>query len=536
MRSFSPVAHLGILWSMRIEISDARIDFDRMTAECGDEPRRLTRQTAGILRALVDANDQIVSKDDLIDRVWNGRIVTDATLSTAIKEARHAVGDTGAEQRIIETVRGVGFRLRKAARHLETHPSIEQDAPCLLVLPFRITSADPDARFISEGLTDEVITSLSRFRDLKVLSRATSDAAHTAALDPSQMKHKYQADYIVEGSVRRTETRLRVSVQLASTQSGSVLLSEQIDHEATVHSIFDAQDRIAQICAARMAGPHGPVAQGKGGFTTERIHHESWTLFRLVADFRKYYRTYDFQLHAALRDAFPPALARHPDASDGWAAFAVLLLEEFRYHVNERADFDALAPATTAAEKAVSADPRNAFAQTALAMCRLYAMDIAGFDEASEKALALNPGNSDVLSEIGHCYAFIGREAEAIALLDKAIDLSPEHPGWYHFAKTWRYTRLDMFDAALLELQRHPMPGFYWYHAHLVWLCSAAGDLAAAQTEVEILRTVFPAFEARVMDELAMWDANRDLVASALEHWAQAGLKIVATADPASAI
>ncbi|KMW59681.1 Adenylate cyclase [Candidatus Rhodobacter oscarellae] len=521
---------------MKIEISDARVDFDRMTAERGDDQRRLTRQTAGILRALVDADDQIVSKDDLIDRVWDGRIVTDATLSTAIKEARHAVGDTGADQRIIETVHGMGFRLRTPARRIETLPIIEQDAPCLLVLPFRNTSADPDARFIPEGLTDEIITGLSRFPDVKVLSRTTSDAAQTAAFDPAQMKHKYDADFIVEGSVRRTETRLRVSVQLASTQSGSVLLSEQIDSEATVQSVFDVQDHIAQICAARMAGPHGPVAQGKGGFATERVHHESWTLFRLVADFRRYYRTYDFQLHAALRDAFPPALARHPDASDGWAAYAVLLLEEFRYHVNERADFDALTPASEAAERAVAADPRNAFAQTALAMCRLYVMDIAGFDEAADKALALNPGNSDVLSEIGHCYAFIGREAEAIALLDKAIELSPEHPGWYHFAKTWRYARLDMFNAALLELQRHPMHGFYWYHAHLVWLHSACGDHAAAQSEAEILRDVFPAFEARAMDELAMWDANRDLVASALEHWARAGLNIVETADPATAI
>lgn len=520
---------------MKFLISDAQIDFDRMIAEQGGDLRRLTRQTAGILRTLVDARDQIVSKDDLIAHVWEGRIITDATLSTAIKEARHAVGDTGAAQRIIETVHGVGFRLRTAARRAEQTQSSEQDAPCLLVLPFRNTGADPDARFIQDGLTDEIITSLSRFRDLKVLSRATSDAAQSAALDPAQMRHKYEADYIVEGSVRRTQTRLRVSVQLVSTQSGSVLLSEQIDREATVQSIFDVQDHIAQICAARMAGPHGPVAQGKSGPLPERTRHESWTIFRLVADFRRYYRTYDFHLHAALREAFPPALARHPDASDGWAAFAVLLLEEFRYHVNERADFDALTAARDAAEKAVAADPRNAFAQAALAMCRLYAMDIAGFDEAADKALALNPGNSDVLSEIGHCYAFIGREAEAIALLDKAIELSPEHPGWYHFAKTWRYARLGMFDAAVLELQRHPMPGFYWYHAHLVWLHSAAGDHAAARAETDVLRTVFPAFEARVMDELAMWEANRDLVASALDHWARAGLKIVEKTDPTPA-
>ncbi len=497
-----------------------------MTAERGDDMRRLTRQTAGILRALIEANDQIVSKGDLIARVWDGRIVTDATLSTAIKEARHAVGDTGAAQRIIETVHGVGFRLRTQVTYIKEAQSPALAAPCLLVLPFRNTSADPEAWFIPDGLTDEIITSLSRFRDLMVLSRATSDAARTAALDPEEIKRKYHADYIVEGSVRRTETRLRVTVQLVSTHSGSVVVSEQIDREAAIQSIFDVQDHIAQLCAARIAGPHGPVAQGASGPEQEKTPHESWTMFRLVADFRRYYRTYDLQLHAALREALPSALARHPGASNGWAAYAVVLLEEFRYHVNERADVDALALSTVAAEKAVAADPHNAFAQTARAMCRLYVGDIEGFEAAADKALALNPGNSDVLSEIGHCYAFIGREEEAIALLDKAIELSPEHPGWYHFAKTWRYARLGLFDAALLEIQLNPMPGFYWHHAHLVWLYSATGDKTAASGEAAILRNVFPGFETRVMDELAMWEANGDLVASALEHWAQAGLKI----------
>lgn len=511
---------------MKIVMSDTQIDFDRMIAQQGDETRPLTRQTAGILRALYEAGGEIVSKDALIDDVWDGRIITDATLSTAIKGARRAVGDTGSAQRIIETVHGVGFRLAVEALPVAEAVNAAQALPCLIVLPFRNTGPDPDARFICEGLTDEIISGLSKFRDLKVLSRATSDAARTAGLDTAEINRRYGADYVVEGSLRRTETRLRVSLQLVSADTGAVLLTEQFDREATVPSLFDVQDHVAQLCAGRLAGPHGPVALQAGEVSRRKPPHESWTMVRLVTDFRRFYRTYDADLHAALRQALPEALERHPGAADGWAAYAVILLEEFRYHVNERADVDALALATEAAQRAAAADPRNAFALTALAMCRLFAMDVAGFDQAADRALALNPGNSDVLSEIGHCYAFIGREAEAIALLDKAMELSPEHPGWYHFAKTWRYARLGMFDAALLEIQKTPMPGFYWYHAHLAWLYSAVGNSALAWAEAEELRAVFPDFEARVIEELTMWEANGDLVASALEHWARAGLKI----------
>ncbi|WP_299648770.1 winged helix-turn-helix domain-containing tetratricopeptide repeat protein [uncultured Tateyamaria sp.] len=515
---------------MKVRIADAEIDFDKMTVRDGDAVRKLTRQPLGILRVLVDAGGNVVTKDQLVDKVWDGRIVTEATLSTAIKEARRAVGDTGAAQRIIKTVHGVGFQL---ALDVDDAPTQTRSAmPCLLVLPFRNTSRAPDVEYVCDGLTDEIITSLSCFRGLSVLSRTTSDVIQAAKLDPTTIHSRYDVNFVVEGSVRMTPERIRVSVQLMSTENGTVVVTEQFDRDATVASVFDVQDQIAQMCAGRLAGPHGPVAQATAETAHRQDQHSSWQMFRLVADFRRFYRTYDPVLHAELRAAFPSALERDPQSASGWAAYAVLLLEEHRYHVNERAGVDALSLATSAAEHAVQADNRNAFAQVALAMCRLFAMDVPGFDAAADKALQLNPGNSDVLSEIGHCYAFLGREDDAIRLLDRAMEISPEHPGWYHFAKTWRYARLDMFEAALVEVQKVPMPGFYWYHAHLIWLHSALGHHDRAAAEVVALRAVFPEFEHRVHEELGMWDANADLAASALAHWRAAGLVI---SEPAAA-
>ncbi|WP_377194580.1 winged helix-turn-helix domain-containing tetratricopeptide repeat protein [Ruegeria meonggei] len=511
---------------MKTRISDTEIDFDQMTVLRNGQTQRLTRQSLGILRALFEAGGDVVSKDDLILRAWGDRIVTDATLSTAIKEARRVVGDNGSRQQVIKTVHGVGFRLAVAIEPTGEKPDTELATPCLALLPFRNTSQDPDAQFLCEGITDETISSLSRFSEIKVLSRTTSDAIQGDRLDHDQIRRRYGADFVVEGSVRRTETRLRVSVQLVSTTTGTVVVTEQFDSEATVGDLFDVLDRIAQICAGRLAGPHSPVANETVKRMRTQVPHESWTIFRLVSDFRRFYHSYDIGLHARLRDAFPQALERHPNAADGWAAYSVILLEEFRYHVNERPDVDALALATDAAEKAAQADPRNAFALVALAMCRLFAMDVDGFDLAAQKALELNSGHSDVLSEIGHCYAFLGREEDALRLLDKAMDISPEHPGWYHFARVWRYARLGMFEAALFEMQKVPMPGFYWYHAHLVWLYAALGDLDSAAEQVDLLKQVFPEFEGRAFQELAIWEANKDLVSSALAHWRMAGLVI----------
>ncbi|MCK8483944.1 winged helix-turn-helix domain-containing protein [Aliiroseovarius sp. S2029] len=508
---------------MKVMIADSVVDFDRMSVASGGQTHRLTRQSAGILRALFEAGGDIVSKDDLIQRVWDGRIITDATLSTAIKEARRAVGDTGADQRIIKTVHGIGFCLAVPTRQAPGAQGMDALKPCVVVLPFRNMGASSDDQFISDGLTNEIISNLSRFRDLKVLARTTSEAISAAALDHAKMGEDYGVGFVVEGSVRRSSERLRVTVQVASTEDDAILMTEQFNREASLDALFDVQDRIAELCAGRVASPHGALALDAGQRAGRAT---SWDMYRLVADFRRFYRTYDPELHSTLRDAFPAALARDPEAADGWSAYAVILLEEHRYHVNERAGLDVLPLATEAAEKAVAADPRSAFAYAALAMCRLFALDVDGFNLAAERALDLNPANSDVLSEIGHCYAFLAREDEAIALLDRAMELSPVHPGWYHFAKTWRYIRLNMYDAALLEIQKFPMPGFYWYHAQLVWLHSLLGQSDAAATEADLLRQVFPEFEERVYEEVSMWQANEDLVRSALKSWQSAGLKI----------
>lgn len=511
---------------MTVHIADAEIDLENMTVRVGGTVRKLTRQPLGILRSLIEADGDIVTKDQLIETVWDGRIVTDATLSTAMKEARRVVQDTGAQQRIIETVHGVGFRLTAPVSKLNGATGTQPAMPRLAVLPFRNASGDPDAQYVCDGLTDELINDLSRFRDIAVLSRSTSDVIDAVKLGPEEILRRYQAQFLIEGSVRMTSSRLRVSVQLVATETGAILVTEQFDREASVASVFDLQDQIARICAGRLAGPHGPVAEAIGEVAGARQEKSSWQMFRLIADFRRFYRTYDPALHAELRATFPAALEIAPNSSGGWAAYSVLLLEEHRYHVNERENVDALVLATSAAEKSVQVDNRNAFAQVALAMCRLFVLDIAGFDQAADRALSLNPGNSDVLSEIGHCYAFIGREEDAIRLLDKAMEISPEHPGWYHFAKTWRYARLEMYDAALLEVQKVPMPGFYWYHAHLVWLFSAVGQAGKAKAEVDALRQVFPEFEARIGEELGFWEANSDLKASALDHWHKSGLVI----------
>ena len=412
---------------MRITLADTEIDFDRMTTHRGGETRRLTRQSHGILHALHAAAGDVVTKDDLIEKVWDGRIVTDATLSTAMKEARHAVGDTGAAQRIIETVHGIGFRLALPAEAEVTSQPAAKEKPVVLVLPFRALGSTQDDKHIAEGFSEEVTSNLTRFRNLQVLSHLTAIHLQSTISDPSVLAHEHGVDFVIEGSLRRSPDRLRVTVQVSDTKSGDIALMEQFDRPGTPEGIFDIQDELGVLIAGRIASQHGDLGRRIRSRTMEG-RTQTWDVYSAVARFYEFYKTYDPALHLELRTHFPKLLEADDQAADGWAAYALLLLEERRYHLNERADIDATHLGLKAAQRAVACDPQSGFAQMALALCQFHTGDLSGFRDSANMALALNPGHADILAEIGHCHAFLADFDRAVPLLDKAIVLSPHSP------------------------------------------------------------------------------------------------------------
>ncbi len=519
---------------MKVQFRDCEIDSDLAQIHQGGETRPLTPQTLRVLDHLIRNRHRVVGKDELISKVWGDRIISDASLSTAIKETRHAVGDDGRTQHTIKTHHGHGFRF-VAEVHSDTQasfgtrigrPSVTGDRrPSIAVLPFRMLGGDPGDSFIADGLTEQTIFNLSRFRELFVFSRRTSVQMAEDGARPADLHRDPGVDYLLEGSVRRASPRLRVTVQVSATATGEILVTEQFERDDSVSGLIDIQDELAALTAGRVASRYGAVADHIGQARSSGSTR-TWEMYHLLARFHDYYVGYEPEMHAALREDLPKALEQDPGASQGWSAYAMILIEEHRFHMNAREGVDALALAHDAARSAVRADPQDAFAQMVLALTRYYRGDLAGFRDAAERALSLNDGHADVLAEIGHCFAFIGDEARAIALLDRAMAISPVHPGWYHFVHCWRLARAHQMEAALVEITRFPMPGFFWFHAHLAWFHTELGDLVAASKEVASMRALYPSFEdnAHVELDLACYDDLRD---RALLAWEKAGLEIM---------
>ncbi|WP_170608881.1 winged helix-turn-helix domain-containing protein [Ruegeria arenilitoris] len=156
---------------------------------------------------------QLVSREDLIENVWNGRIVSDSAISSAINAARVALGDSGSKQRLIKTVPRRGFRFQGAVEISQALISgVTIDRPSLAVLPFENLSGDPEQSYFSGGITDDIITELSRYDELFVIARHSSFTFRGASERPDEIARALGVQYIAEGSVRRAGGRINAPV------------------------------------------------------------------------------------------------------------------------------------------------------------------------------------------------------------------------------------------------------------------------------------------------------------------------------------
>lgn len=507
---------------MKVTFDDCTIDTDRFQVERSGCVVSLTPQTAKILEILIKNSERVVTKDELAAAVWDGRIITDATISTALKETRQIVGDTGRTQSVIRTVHGRGFQFVANIKARSVFGT-ESDLTVVAIFPFRNLGPEINDQFIADGLTEDTIANLSRFPKFFVLSHRTTRSLAAEDISIAEMHARHSIDVVIEGSLRTSPERLRVTAQLTDASTGQLLATEQFERNRDVAGLFEIQEEVSRLIAGRAASNYGVLAEH---IARRKERSGSLGTYVLVSQFHEYYRTYDPALHARLRDALPDMLAKEPLSADGWAAYSLLLLEEYRYHINTRPGVDALGLADDAAKRAVNCDNRSAFAQMALALAVFYKKDIASFRRIAARALELNSGHSDVLAEIGSCHLFLGEYDRAVELLDQAIALSPVHPGWYHYARCWWHAERHEFEAALLEINKVPMPEFFWFHAHLAWLHAELDQIPQAQSAAKVLLEMFPNFEDVAYEELERTNIDRNRGARVVAGWRKTGLNI----------
>lgn len=227
------------------------LDGDRRELRRGNDLISVEPQVFDLLQYLIRNRERVVSKDDLVDAVWQGRIVSDATLASRISAARNALQDSGEEQRLIRTILRRGLRFVGTVREeAEATAPVEKPKPALgiparpsiAVLPFVNLSGDPEQDYFADGMVEDIITGLSRIRWLFVIARNSSFTYKGRAVDVKQVGHELGVRYVLEGSVRKVGSRVRIAGQLIDAEDGSHLWAERYDRELT--DVFALQDEI----------------------------------------------------------------------------------------------------------------------------------------------------------------------------------------------------------------------------------------------------------------------------------------------------
>jgi len=230
---------------VRFAFADHVLDVARRELRRNGEPVELEPQVFDLLVHLLRNRDRVVSKDDLLASVWRGRVISDSTMTSRVNAARKAVGDSGEAQRLIRTVPRKGFRFvgEVAERTDETPPPpATGDRASIAVLPFENLTGDREDEYFVDGIVGEIITGLCRIKWLLVISRNSTFIYKGRPTDVRVIGRELCVRYVLEGSVRRSGNRVRVTGQLIDTETGAHIWADRYD--GVLDEIFALQDEM----------------------------------------------------------------------------------------------------------------------------------------------------------------------------------------------------------------------------------------------------------------------------------------------------
>lgn len=492
------------------------LDVNRFELRKNGHAIAVEPQVFSIIQLLIENRDRMVTKSELVDAIWNGRVVSESAISSRVRSARLALDDDGLSQNIIQTVHGKGLRFvakveegqgeappasaeTNTPKSPQPDPVSQPDAqssearPSIAVLPFENLGPNREDEFFAAGLTEDVITNLSRFRDLFVYSRSTTTALSGEGLSVRDIHQRLGTDFVLEGSVRKSADTVRVTFKLVDAVSDGNILVERLEDACTLENIFDIQEKIALRIAGRIANRRQLLSDPKH-LDANRKRATNWGTYHCITQYYEYMITRDLALHAAVRDGLEVALANDPRSSDGSAALAVVLLDEYRFGYNLRRDYPVLDEAYKHAKRAISIDIENAFAHQALAMVQFHRREFADFLASSERSIKLNPGKADALAAFGCCYYLAGQFEKALPLLDQAMELNPLENGAPRLVRAGCHFVEGRYAGAFQDIRQADLPGLAWYHAYFAAISYAFGDETTAKAQAQLIIKEFPDF------------------------------------------
>jgi TolB-like protein len=478
------------------------LDTNRQELSCGGEDVPIEPQVFNLLQYLVENRDRVVSKDDLFDKIWEGRIVSESTLTSRINAVRKAVGDSGRDQRLVRTIARKGFRFvgdvrvsqpemkpgEGLANHSNKDDLLSLDRPAIAVLPFTNMSEEPEQEYFSDGISEDIITALSKLRWFYVIARNSSFAYKEKSFHLKQIGEELGVGYVVEGSVRKDGDRVRITVQLNDVTTGSHIWAERYDR--SLADVFAVQDEIAQAIVAAIE----PQLYAAENFRAQRKPPDSMDAWDLVMRALSHYWRVTRQDNLVAQALLEKAITIDPNYGQALGVLAASHI--FSAHMGWETMAEAVPVAERAALAAIRADSEDAWAHFALASVYLFNRRFEYSLAEFELALELNPNFSPARGYYGVALTYCGRWEEGDRAARHALRLSPRDPFAAIYCGVAAYSQFvgRNFEEAIRlsrEALRH-RADFVGAHRVLTAAAAAGGFDDVAIAALKELRRVQP--------------------------------------------
>jgi TolB-like protein len=398
---------------------------------------------------------------------------------------------------------GLGVVLGSALALVPTYfsrPSgtLRSHGPTLAVAPFANLGEGQNAGLYTVGLTEELLTALPRFREIKVFGRETSHSL-PSEVGTVKIRDKLGARFLLGGGVRVSGNLVRVTARLLDTQTDEILWSQTYDDDIRARDQFTIQSDIANKVASAVAQPYGIMAQADAA----NLPSDDRGIQTCTLSFYGYRAELSAERHANVRDCLESAVARYPTFATAWAMLSIVYLDEGRFKFNATAGAPTpIERSLLAARRAVQQEPDNTRALQALMTALFFSNQVPAALDVGEQALQSNPNDTELLGEFGSRIAMSGQWQRGAVLLDRALALNPGGAGFYHGTRALAAYMLHDNETALIEIKEADLQKFPLYHAVAAVIYANAGMIEEARREGARFNEMRPDFIPNVVAEL----------------------------------
>jgi TolB-like protein len=431
------------------------LDMSQFELRKGGEPCSLEPQVFALLAYLIEHRHRLVSRDEIFEKLWDGRVVTDSTLASRVKSARKAVGDSGMAQQFIKTIHGKGFRFVADVRvvhesaivlegdsHDEPDPdSARSNRPSIAVLPFQSLGASGPYDTIGEGLSHELITELARLRWLFVIARGSSFRFREQDQDFQEVAKVLGVRYCLCGSVEVTGQRLAVITELVDTRAGEVVWGERYTgYVDDIHAVR-AEIRSKILASLEIQIPLHEAANAR---LISSDDLDAWSAYHL--GLQHLYR-FNREDNAAAAALFGCAVEQDPNFARAHAGLSFVHFQSAFMRQTDNIPGE-IALARSCAQRGLDIDPLDPFVNFTMGRSLWLETDLDNARGWLERATSLSPNYAQGMYALAWTNTIAGAELDGRNQIDQAMRLSPLDPLYYAMLGARGFTHIAQGEYA----------------------------------------------------------------------------------------